>query len=374
MASSLPSRASMLTSFFLVLLLSHSSNASGILRTCHFDSIYQLGDSISDTGNLIREDPLSPFARLPYGETFFKNATGRCSNGLLMIDYLALSAGVHFLSPYLDSEALYTRGGGVNFAVAGSTALPVEILAQNGVIAPVTNSSLSQQLDWMFTYFNVICRNDEDCFWKLKKALFMVGEIGGNDYNYALFQGKSFEQVRSLTPMIIQVIKDAVRGVSGYGATRVIVPGNFPIGCLPIYLTGFQSNDSTAYDKFHCLKDLNDLSIHHNNLLKQAIEELRQELPNVIIAYGDYYNAYLQLLQNAKLLGFDTESTKKACCGIGGDYNFSLTKLCGAPGVAVCPNPDQYLSWDGIHSTQKAYRFMTEILLRQVYPQLRCRF
>ena len=50
-----------------------------------------------------------------------------------------------------------------------------------------------------------------DCFKKLKTALFMVGEIGGNDYNYALFQGKSFDEVRSLTPMVIQTIKDAVK-------------------------------------------------------------------------------------------------------------------------------------------------------------------
>ncbi|XVE55792.1 hypothetical protein DITRI_Ditri03aG0185600 [Diplodiscus trichospermus] len=99
----------------------------------------------------------------------------------------------------------------------------------------------------------------------------MVGEIGGNDYNYALFQGKSFDEVRSLTPMIIQAIKDAVKRVIYHGATRVVVPGNFSIGCLPIYLTGFQSNDPKAYDKFHCLNDLNNLSIHHNNILKQAI-------------------------------------------------------------------------------------------------------
>lgn len=57
------------------------------LKTCGLNSIYQLGDSVSDTGNLIQEHPESAFAKLPYGETFFKNATGRCSNGLLMIDY-----------------------------------------------------------------------------------------------------------------------------------------------------------------------------------------------------------------------------------------------------------------------------------------------
>lgn len=61
------------------------------LKACLFDSIYQLGDSISDTGNLIRESAIgaaTPFSRLPYGETLFRKATGRCSDGLLMIDHL----------------------------------------------------------------------------------------------------------------------------------------------------------------------------------------------------------------------------------------------------------------------------------------------
>ena len=81
----------LLITFFL-LLQPHPSN-SNPLKICHFDQIYQLGDSISDTGNLIRETPigaLTPFAKLPYGETFFNNATGRCSNGLLMIDYFGM--------------------------------------------------------------------------------------------------------------------------------------------------------------------------------------------------------------------------------------------------------------------------------------------
>ena len=77
---------------YLLLFQPHPSDANP-LKVCHFDQIYQLGDSISDTGNLIRETPIgaaTAFAKLPYGETFFKNATGRCSNGLLMIDYLGI--------------------------------------------------------------------------------------------------------------------------------------------------------------------------------------------------------------------------------------------------------------------------------------------
>ena len=58
------------------------------LKVCEFDAIYQLGDSISDTGNLILQNPSLPFFQFPYGKTYFKNATGRCSNGLLMIDFI----------------------------------------------------------------------------------------------------------------------------------------------------------------------------------------------------------------------------------------------------------------------------------------------
>ena len=34
----------------------------------------------------------------------------------------------------------------------------------------------------------------------------MVGEIGGNDYNYALFQGKTIEEVRYMVVEVVQAI------------------------------------------------------------------------------------------------------------------------------------------------------------------------
>lgn len=82
----------------IALILSHVLNAEepGVinsfpsLKSCKIDKIYQLGDSFSDTGNLMIEMPLTPAARLPYGETFFKKPTGRFSNGLLMIDFIGM--------------------------------------------------------------------------------------------------------------------------------------------------------------------------------------------------------------------------------------------------------------------------------------------
>ncbi|GLT94888.1 hypothetical protein SLE2022_126020 [Rubroshorea leprosula] len=355
--------------FVLYYFLLVACNAQD-LQSCEFDALYQLGDSMSDTGNLIREDPSVVFARLPYGQTFFQKPTGRCSNGLLMIDFFAKSAGIPFLDPYLNKDGTFTQG--VNFAVAGATALPSDVLAKKGIVNPPTTSSLSRQLEWMSAHFNTTYSSPQECSEKLKKSLFMVGEIGGNDYNYPFLQGKTFEEVKALMPEVIQAIKDAVTRVIGYGATRVIVPGNFPIGCFPSYLTDFQTNDTSAYDKYHCLKYLNEFSMDHNKYLQQAIEQLRAEHPTVILVYADYYAAFIWLLDNAAQFGFDTNLVQKACCGVGGDYNYDQKRHCGLPDVPVCQNPDQQVSWDGIHLTQQAYKMMAIYLIDDISSKLQC--
>ncbi|XP_057989103.1 GDSL esterase/lipase At5g03980-like [Hevea brasiliensis] len=109
---------------------------------------------------------------------------------------------------YLNASSSKTHG--VNFAIVGSTTLPVEFLANKGVIALVTNSSLTKQLKWMHTHLNATSHNSKDCFEKHRKSLFMVGEIGGNDYNYAFFQGKSINDLKSMVPDFVKATKDAI--------------------------------------------------------------------------------------------------------------------------------------------------------------------
>lgn len=56
-----------------------------------FTSIFNFGDSLSDTGNLFHDchsnkPPNSCFP--PYGDTFFRRPTGRFSDGRLIIDFI----------------------------------------------------------------------------------------------------------------------------------------------------------------------------------------------------------------------------------------------------------------------------------------------
>ncbi|PIA55900.1 hypothetical protein AQUCO_00700313v1 [Aquilegia coerulea] len=351
----------LISSFLSLLLHCHAK--------CSYDAIYNFGDSISDTGNLIRDNlvgEFSPFAHNPYGESIFdKIPTGRCSNGLLMIDFIAGELNLPFLNPYLVKNASFDHGA--NFAVAGATAIDTVTLLEKFILSPLTSSSLHVQLNWFKYHLNSICHNETECRGRLENALFMAGEVGGNDIMYALVEGKTIQQVKTLlVPLIVNSITDAVKSLIDLGATQLVVPGNFAIGCLPVYLTIFKTNNLASYDHNNCLRNLNKLAMYQNQYLQKALTSLRLQYPKVVILYADYYNAHLWLLRQSSVLGFDTNSTLKACCGSGGDYNFNLLRLCGIMGAPSCSNPDQYISWDGIHMTEKAYQFMTEWLLKHL--------
>ncbi|WOG93792.1 hypothetical protein DCAR_0313079 [Daucus carota subsp. sativus] len=359
---------------FLLYLHARPAICFAILTNCKIDKIYQLGDSLSDTGNRIVEDPLDACGSLPYGQNFPRGPTGRCSDGMLMIDHFALAAGIPFLNPYLKGNANFTHG--VNFAVGGSTALSEYALAEKDIMLLGTSSTLGIQLDWMSTFFASQCNTHINrlCPGNFKHALFMVGETGGNDYNFALAQGKSIEEAKTLVPEVVEIIRDAVRRVIDLGASRIIVPGNFPIGCFPMTLIMFKSDSKSAYDEHRCLKDFNDLAAFHNQYLQQAIITLQEENPGTTIVYGDYYNAFNWLLYNAPYLGIDAKSALEPCCGNGGiDSESSPTSGgCGSLNAQVCLYPDRYISWDGIHLTRKAYSVLSKWLLADITPKLKC--
>ncbi|XP_074268659.1 acetylajmalan esterase-like isoform X1 [Silene latifolia] len=344
----------------------------GIVPTMHFDAIYQFGDSLSDTGNLVREQNgrTVNFARLPYGQTYFHRATGRCSDGLLMVDFFAMFFHLPLLNPFLGRGSDFTYGA--NFAVAGATALDYVSLATINISSTTTYSSLSTQLRWFKYHLATYCHNPLNCKRRLQKSLVLMGEIGGNDYNSAFAQGRTMKQVYALVPQVVQAIKNAVREVIKLGAKNIVVPGNFPIGCVPIYLVMFRANDGSKYDELGCLKEYNEFSMFHNQHLNEAIQDLQHQSPVVAIAYADYYSAMTWLLRHAPSLGFERHRPEKACCAEGhNQYNFDLgQQACGNPGVPVCPDPTKLVNWDGIHMTQQANKFVAIWVLRHFVPKL----
>lgn len=48
-----------------------------------------------------------------------------------------------------------------------------------------------------------------DCDRYLKRSLFLVGEIGGNDYNYAAFAAGNINQLLATVPLVVGAITNA---------------------------------------------------------------------------------------------------------------------------------------------------------------------
>ncbi|KAH9611934.1 hypothetical protein KSS87_012692 [Heliosperma pusillum] len=331
-------------------------------RYVKVNAIYQFGDSFSDTGNVMLVDPSNKCNKLPYGQAYFDKPTGRCSNGLLLIDSYAKLLDMSLIDAYLNKDGNYTQG--VNFAVVGATALDASFLEKSFNISLTSNFSLSLQLTWFKSHLHSFYPNVSERRRNLAKSLVLMGEVGSNDYNYAFFLRKPLSILYNMVPYVIQAIRTTVEEIIDLGATHIAIPGNFPIGCLPIYLRLFKTNDLNMYDEVKCLKKYNTHSKYHNDQLQKTIIELQKKYPNVAIVYLDYFGAFKEIFQHASLFGFDESAKQTACCG-GGDneYNVDIKLTCGSEGTVVCKNQQSHISWDGVHLTQSTHQVMAKLLL-----------
>ncbi|XP_074557776.1 GDSL esterase/lipase At1g28580-like [Curcuma longa] len=374
--------ASPLLPLFLFLAAAAANPAAA--AAC-FSSIFSFGDSISDTGNYLISCGATPdpVGHPPYGETFFHRPTGRCSDGRLIVDFLAQALGLPLVPPYLSGE---TSPEGANFAVAGCTALDNEFFRSLGLEISGSNYSLGVQMEWFRQLLPSICSSYSECRNLMANSLFLVGEIGGNDYCHSLLQGRAVEEVKAFVPDVISAISSAITELIRLGARTLVVPGGVTLGCLPIFLDHFRSNDAGDYEpETGCLKFLNRFSEHHNEMLLHELNQIRQENPDATIIYADYYNAMVAIFRNPQRYGF--RSPLLACCGGGGEYNYNASAVCGdeaaaAGTVTACRDPAEHVNWDGVHFTEAGYRAVTSELLgrwtepsvAQICPQIDANF
>uniref|UniRef100_A0A0E0EXB8 Esterase n=1 Tax=Oryza meridionalis TaxID=40149 RepID=A0A0E0EXB8_9ORYZ len=476
-------------------------------RPPRYSRVFSFGDSLTDTGNaaILPATAGGPFTRPPYGMTFYHRPTGRASDGRLVIDFLVKALGLPEPTPYLAGKTAADFRRGVNFAVGGATALDPAFLKSRGITSSVP-VSLSNETRWFedvlqllgasahekrmiaassVFYFGEIGFNDysfalsagngtvdaaaslvpdiiavirsavaalglpeptpylagktaadfrrgvnfavggatalDPAFLKSRgitsfvpvslgnetrwfedvlqllgasahekrmiaaSSVFYFGEIGFNDYSFALSAGNgTVDAVASLVPDIIAVIRSAVAAVIAAGARTVMVAGMIPIGCEPEMLALFPGGAGDYYDPASgCIARFNRLAELHNRELQQALHELRRTQPAAAAAVGLGARRWRHAAAAAVIrstvcadgpsssVSWDgihyTEATNKlvarfgssplaACCGSGGDpYNFNanFTGFCGTPGSTVCADgPSSSVSWDGIHYTE----------------------
>ncbi|KAI4969802.1 hypothetical protein ZWY2020_000716 [Hordeum vulgare] len=326
-----------------------------------FKRIFSFGDSITDTGNfayISRNSPPGAPSVPPYGETYFHRPMGRASDGRLIIDFYAQALGLPLLPPSIPEEKTGKFPTGANFAVFGSIALNPKYFMSRYNFS-MQHGCLDDQLASFNRVLARIAPGDAATKSLLSESLVVFGEIGGNDYNFWFFDHtRSRETAHKYMPDVIARIGAGVQEVIKLGAKTILVPGNFPIGCVPVYLSGNKSYTATDYDQFGCLKWFNAFSQMHNQLLKQEISKLKSQNPGVKIIYGNYYGAFMEFIKNPSRNGIDKPLV--ACCGGNGPYGTG--HVCDQK-AKVCPDPSRFANWDQIHMTEKAYNVIANGVL-----------
>nr|XP_028949643.1 esterase-like isoform X1 [Malus domestica] len=353
--------------FCLYMLLSHlhltTLNPTAFaLEDCQFPTVFNFGDSNSDTGGLA-SSLIAPTP--PYGETFFGMPAGRFADGRLTIDFLAKSVGHPFLSAYLDSLGT-NFSSGANFATAASTIrLPNSVIPSGGFSPFFLDIQYMQFMQ--FKSRSRLIRQRGGIYASLlpkdeyfPKALYTF-DIGQNDLGEGFFANKTIKEVNASVPDIIIKFSTNIQKIYDLGARLFWIHNTGPIGCLPYILANFPSAQK---DEVGCAKSYNEVAQYFNHQLKEATVQLRKDLPLAAFTYVDIYSVKYSLYKEPKKYGF--EFPLVACCGFGGKHNYSSSAGCGTTVtvngsqifVGSCKSPSVRVNWDGIHYTEAANKFV----------------
>ncbi|XP_066387171.1 GDSL esterase/lipase At1g28590-like isoform X2 [Miscanthus floridulus] len=341
-----------------VVALLHAAAAGNGGPLTRYDRVFSFGDSLTDTGNALHLSATTggPASRPPYGETFFRRPTGRASDGRLVIDFLVEALGVPHPTPYLAGKTAADFRRGVNFAFGGATALDLHFFESRGLgsFVPV---SLRNQTVWFNDVLRLLGAEQRKT---MATSLFLVGEIGVNDYFIGLNENRTVGEVETFVPHVVSAIRSVVTDVIAAGASAVLVPGMIPLGCEPQLLTLYRGSvDAAGYDpESGCITRLNGLAELHNRELRRALGGLRRAHPGTTIVFADLYRAVTDIIVSPREYGFRHRPLDACCGGGGGAYNYDDAAFCGAAGAAACADPSEYVSWDGVHYTEAANRLV----------------
>ncbi|XP_065876214.1 GDSL esterase/lipase At3g26430-like [Euphorbia lathyris] len=310
-------------------------------KVCNFPAIFNFGDSNSDTGGLNAAfGPLPP----PYGQTFFHHPSGRFSDGRVMLDFMAESLGLPYLSAYLDSVGA-NFSHGANFATSGSTILP-KIKTYPSSKDGYSPFYLGVQLV-EFSYFRnktLDYTTQDGVFAKLlpKADYFSKGlytfDIGHNDLGATFFANMTLDQIKAAVPEMIAKISGIIKAAYALGGRSFWIHSTGPLGCLPYIVKQLP----VQLDKYGCGIPFNHGAQYFNQMLKAAVIQLRKDLPLAALTYVDIYSLKYTLMTHAKELGFKDPFIP--CC---------------PKGVYLDTDPKAII-WDGVHFTEIANKWVFE--------------
>lgn len=335
-----------------------SKRVLGLSKDCRIPAVYNFGDSNSDTGCVS-----AAFGRVPYpnGISFFGRPSGRYCDGRLIIDFIAGKLGLPYLSAYLDAlQANFQHGA--DFAASGTTIQHVDgTLFGNGFnplsldVQLLQFEELKERTSELYAQENL--KNRLPRLEDFSKALYTF-DIGQNDIHNALTT-MTEDEARDSIPELINQLALAIKKLHELGARTFWIHNTGPIGCLPYFLMNYPPKPGNI-DEAGCVKSFNEVAKEFNRQLKNRVSKLRTELHESLLVYVDIYSAKHNLISGSKKYGF--VDPLGYCCKHVGNSTLRCWDKKTVNGTTVyatpCNNPSEYISWDSIHYTEAANRWV----------------
>ncbi|CAM0947607.1 unnamed protein product [Alopecurus aequalis] len=341
------------------------SMASSVTPGVKVPAIFVFGDSTADVGNNNYLPGSSARADFPHNGVDFPGGepTGRFSNGLVGVDFLAVYLGYsHSPPPYLSlvSDNSSNASGeamsnmtkktmdaaasmrGASFASGGSG-----VLDSTGSTINMTKqieyfSDLKDQMAARLSAGRAAAR--------LSKSIFLIS-TGANDAFDFFSQNTSADTtgIQQFCEAVVSTYDSHVKTLYNLGARKFAVIDVAMIGCCPYWRSRNPMGE--------CIEPLNRLASKLNDGIRDLFGDLGSEMQGMNYSIGSSYELVSSLIEDPQAAGF-TE-VKGACCG-GGRLN--AEEGC-TPSSSYCSDRSKFLFWDLFHPTQAT----SEIASRAFY-------
>ncbi|KAL2250987.1 UNVERIFIED_CONTAM: GDSL esterase/lipase 5 [Sesamum indicum] len=335
--------------FALVILCFRSNVASAQKHTAFFI----FGDSSVDPGNnnYIDTIPENRANHKPYGQNgFFKDPTGRFSDGRIIVDFIAEYAKLPLIPPFLEPSADYSHG--VNFASGGA-----------GILS-TTNEGQAIDLSTQLKYFEEVEKwlaeklGASEAEEVISNAVYFFS-MGSNDYLGGYLGSPRMQELHhpeQYVGMVIGNLTIAIQELYEKGARKFGFLSLCPLGCLPV----MRALNPKAGEG-GCFQQANSLALAHNNALKTLLNNLHYLLKDFKYCNSDFYNWLQDRINNPS--DYDLKEGVNACCGsgpYGGVYTCGGTKKVAT--YELCDNANDYVWWDSFHPTERIHEQFAKAL------------
>ncbi|KAL8159140.1 hypothetical protein V2J09_000677 [Rumex salicifolius] len=317
-----------------------------------FSAMFVFGDSLVDSGNNNFLNSLAKANYIPYGMDFFSGPTGRFSNGKTFIDYLAELLDLPHPVNYINTSGDQNILKGVNYASASAG-----ILDETGQTLGERYSLNKQVLNFESTLDQLKRGMKEGDVYQLLGDALVVMVLGSNDYlnNYllpTLYQTSTLYNPQDYANLLINHYARQVEALYSLGFRQFFLVGVGPLGCIPN-----QRATGGGSPPGGCVTNVNDMVMLFNTGLSSLADQLNTNHQDGVFAYGDTYNACMDIFTNPATYGIRVVDS--GCCGVGRN-NGQMTCL---PLSIPCSNRSEYVFWDAFHPTE----VVNQILAQKAY-------